>query len=110
MRYDPPAEGSNALQTAAILGDGAKVATGFHTISAALLCDIEKKITGDLLVAGNDDNTVATVIALGEQIGLRGFNAGGLVHSPTIEALTPMIIGMNKRYRRGHIGIGLTGI
>ncbi len=110
LRYDPPAEGSNALEVVAVLGENAKVAAGFHTVSASMLCNLSKTVAGDLLVVGNDDDTVEKVLALGTEIGLRGFHAGGLNHASTLEALTPMIIGMNKRYKRGHIGIGLTGI
>jgi NADPH-dependent F420 reductase len=110
LRYAPPAEGSNALEVLEVLGENAKVAAGFHTVSAAMLCNLSKTVAGDLLVVGNDDQTVETILALGNEIGLRGFHAGGLNHASTLEALTPMIIGMNKRYKRGHIGICLTGI
>ena len=37
IRYAPPAEGSNAQQTYAVLGEGAHVAAGFHTVSFTLL-------------------------------------------------------------------------
>lgn len=110
LRYAPPVEGSNALETLSILGEGAKVASGFHTVSAAMLCNLEKEVKGDLLVVGNDSDTVERIIGLGAEMGLRGFNAGELNHAATLEALTPMIIGMNKRYKRGHIGVELTGI
>lgn len=110
LRYDPPMEGSNALESAAVLGEGAKVSAGFHTVSAAMLSNLEKEVKGDVLVVGNDEETVEEVIRIGNEIGLRSFNAGGLENAATLEALTPMIIGMNKRYKRGHIGIGLTGI
>ena len=110
LRYAPPAEGSNALETKAVLGGNAKVAAGFHTISAELLCDITQRVEGDLLVVGDDEETVAASIRLGEEIGLRAFNAGGLVHSPTVEAITPMLIGINRRYGKRHTGIALTGI
>ncbi len=110
LRYAPPAEGSNALETLAVLGETARVAAGFHTVSGAMLGNLEKPVKGDLLVAGNDDETVERVLRLGDEMGLRGFHAGGLRHASTLEALTPMIIGMNKRYKKGHIGIGLTGV
>ena len=44
LRYDPPQEGSNALETAAILGENARIAAGMHTVSATLLQEIEKYV------------------------------------------------------------------
>ena len=110
LHYAPPPAGSNALETLEVLGETAKVASGFHTVSGAMLCNLEKTVKGDLLVVGNDEELVAQILTLGEKIGLRSFHAGSLQNASTLESLTPMIIGMNKRYKRGHIGIGLTGI
>lgn len=110
LRYDPPAEGSNALETLALLGEETKVAAGFHTISAQLLCDLEHPVLGDLLVVGNDDALVEAILELGAQMGLRAFHAGGLENASTVEAITPMLIGMNRRYKKRHIGIEICGI
>ena len=110
LRYAPPPAGSNALETLEILGENAKVASGFHTVSGAMLCNLEKPVKGDLMIVGNNQELVDQVLSLGQMIGLRSFHAGSLQNAATLEALTPMIIGMNKRYKRGHIGIELTGI
>ncbi|MDR0840814.1 MAG: NADPH-dependent F420 reductase [Christensenellaceae bacterium] len=109
LRYAPPAEGSNALQTKAILGENSLVAAGFHTISAALLTDLTSAITGDVLIVGDEEPKQAA-LELAKQIGLQAFDAGSLLFSPAVEALTPMLIGMNKRYGSNHIGVRLTGI
>ena len=110
LRHETPKEGSNALETKAVFGDEVRVTAGFHTVSAAMLEDPEKTVHGDTIILGEDEEARQTVISLAEKIGLRAFDGGSLLHARTVEGLTPMIIGMNKRYKRGHIGISLTGI
>lgn len=110
LRHETPAEGSNAQQSKALLGENVKVTAGFHTVSAAMLEDPEKEVHGDTIILGEDAESRQAVMAVAEKIGLRAFDGGSLIHARTIEGLTPMIIGMNKRYKRGHIGIQLTGI
>ena len=110
LRHETPAEGSNAQQTKAILGDDVKVTAGFHTVSAAMLEDPQKEVHGDTIILGDNEESRRAVMEVAEKIGLRAFDGGGLIHARTVEGLTPMIIGMNKRYKRGHIGIQLTGI
>ena len=109
LRYAPPAEGSNALETKAILGDNSRVAAGFHTISASLLSDISHPLSGDTLIVGDDADTINTVVELAKSIGLNAYNAGSLLFSGVVESLTPMLIGMNKRYGSNHLGITVTG-
>ena len=109
LRYAPPAEGSNAQETAAILGDGCRVAAGFHTVSAVLLADLDTALDVDALVVGNDAALKEQVIALGKDIGITAYDAGTLNLACSLESHTPMLIGMNKRYGSKHIGFRLTG-
>jgi NADPH-dependent F420 reductase len=109
LRYSPPPAGSNALETAQILGDGCRVAAGFHTISALLLEDIQLEINADTLIVGNNQELKDLAIQLAAEIGLQAYDAGSLLMSPTVESLTPMLIGMNKRYGSNHMGIRIEG-
>ncbi len=110
IRFAPPAEGSNAQETKAILGENSRVASGFHTIAGEMLSDLANPVEGDLLVAGDDNELIDMILELGREMGLRGFNAGRLHHAVTLESLTPMLIGMNRRYGKRHIGIGIVGV
>ena len=110
IRYDPPAEGSNAQQTCAILGEGSRVAAGFHTVSFTLLRKLDIPLSGSTLIVGSDPETVEHVMALAASIGLQPVNAGGLEFAPTVESLTPMLLGINKRYGTGGAGIHITDI
>lgn len=109
LRYAPPAEGSNALETAAILGEGCHLASGLHTISATLLSDLEHPVEANALVVGNDQELKDTVLNLSREIGITAYDAGTLNLSCALESQTPMLIGMNKRYGSKHIGFKLIG-
>jgi len=109
-KYNQPEAGSNAQETLAILGDDVKVVAGFHTISAVILSDLTKELEGDLLIAGDDAQAKEAILDMGQKIGLRAFDVGPLHQARTLEGLTPMIIGLNKKYKKRHIGIKLTGI
>lgn len=110
LRYAPPAEGSNAQETAAILGDGCRVAAGFHTISASLLADPAASIEANAFVAGSDGDLKTLVLRLGQEIGITVFDAGTLSLACALESQTPMLIGLNKRYGSKHTGLRLTGL
>lgn len=109
LRYAPPIEGSNAEETEAILGEGCRVAAGFHTVSATLLADVTKPVEVNALVCGNNADLRAQWIALGGEIGITAYDAGTLNMACALESQTPMLIGMNKRYGSKHIGFQMVG-
>jgi NADPH-dependent F420 reductase len=104
LTYAPPAAGSAAVETQA-LAPGARVVAAFHTLSARLLADLGRPLDQDVLVCGDDAEAKTRVMDLIDSIGARGVDAGGLAAAATVEALAVLIIGMNIRYRRRHLGI-----
>lgn len=110
LRYAPPAEGSNAMEALALLGKEARVAAAFHTVSAILLTNLDWEVAEETLMVGNDKDLKQTVTELAASIGITAYDAGALHMAATVESLTPMLIGMNKRYGSKHIGIRLAGI
>ncbi len=50
------------------------------------------------------------MIGLAEAIGLRGLHAGPLANSAAAEALTSVLIGINRTYKVDGAGIRITGI
>jgi hypothetical protein len=102
--FAPPPAGSAAAETQT-LAPGARVVAAFHTLSARLLAESSTPLDQDVLVCGDDAEARARVIQLANSIGARGVDAGGLAAAATIEALACLIIGMNVRYRRRHLGI-----
>lgn len=110
IRYAPPAEGSNAQETLAILGEGSRVVSGFHTVSFTLLHKLEQPLSGSTLITGSDEDSRKAIMTLAESVGLRPVDAGGLEHAATVESLTPMLLGINKRYGVGGAGVDITGL
>ena len=61
----------------------------------------------DVLVCGNDKEARAEVITLIEACGMRGFHAGLINNAAAAEALTSVIININRQYKC-HAGIRIT--
>ncbi len=104
-----PEAGSAALMTRAIVGDSARVVSAFHNVAANLL-NQDTDIDCDILVTSDDTEARQLVIELVEDLGLRGLNAGALANSAAAEAMTSLLIHMNKTYKAGHAGIRISGI
>lgn len=103
-------QGSAALQAQEMVPEGVEVVSALHTISAATLNDLDAVLDEDVLVAANRVATKKRVAELIARIdGLRPVNAGQLEASKLIEGLTPLLIGINSRYKT-HGGIKITGL
>jgi len=109
-RVQLPAQGSAAQIAADILGPGIRLVTGFHNVSAEKL-GIEGDPGCDVLVFGDDVEARDVVVELAGGIGLRALHAGPLANSAAAEAMTSVLISINKRYRvAGGAGIRIAGI
>jgi 8-hydroxy-5-deazaflavin:NADPH oxidoreductase len=103
-------QGSAGLQAAEMVPDGVDVVSALHTVSAATLNDLDHELDEDILVAGDSIEAKKRVAELIARIdGLRPVNAGRLEASKLIEGLTPLLIGINSRYKT-HAGIRITGL
>lgn len=102
-------EGSAAEQTAA-LAPGARVVSAFHDVSARRLFGTNSSVNTDILVCGDDVEAKTLVIGLATQVpGMRGIDAGPLRLSRELEALTTVLLAINKRYKT-HAGVRITGV
>ena len=64
-----------------------------------------------MLICGNDRDACEVVIGLAADMGLRGLYAGPIGNSAAAEALTSVLITINRRYKvPGGAGIRITGI
>jgi NADPH-dependent F420 reductase len=87
------------------------VVTAFNNVSAELLRDLSKPVDCDVLVCGNDENAKKIVLDLVKGIvGARGFDAGALENSRTIEQITALLVSLNIRYKVKSAGLRITGI
>lgn len=104
-RVHLPAGRAAALEAQEILGEATPVVAALHHVSAAHLADPLQPIQCDVLVAADDARAKATMLALVNDLGLRGLDAGPLVNAIALESLTPVLIHLNKTYKSDGAGI-----
>lgn len=104
-----PAQGSAGQIAQDRIGDTARVVSAFHNVGAAKL-QSDADVDCDVLVFGNDREARDIVIALADAAGTRGIDGGPIANSVAGEALTSILIGINRRYKVGGAGIRITGL
>jgi len=104
-----PASGSPAVVAQRMLGPGVRVVSAFHNVGAKKLHGAEKADC-DVLVFGDDPAARASVIELAGIVATRGVDGGSLCNSVAAEALTSVLIAINKRYKVPGAGIRITGL
>lgn len=109
MRVQLPSEGSAAQQAMAHLGGNARLVTAFHNVSAHHL-NSDHEIECDVLVFSDDIEARQIVVDLCQGMGLRGLSGGALANSAAAEALTSILIYMNKTYKADGAGIRFTNL
>lgn len=90
------------------LDSSVKVVSAFHNVSAAKL-QADGPIACDVLVFGDEPASRDTAIRLVEAAGLRGFHGGPLANSAAAEALTSVLITINRLYKVDGAGIRIVG-
>lgn len=108
MRVQLPTEGSAAQRARALLGDDVRLVSGFHNVAAHKLAQ-DIAIDCDILVFGDSKDDRAQIVDLADRIGLRGIHAGALANSAAAEAMTSLLIFINKAYSVDGAGIRVTG-
>jgi NADPH-dependent F420 reductase len=108
-RVQLPKEGAAALIAQQLAGDAVSVVAAFHNVSADSL-HTDDDLDCDVLVTGNKAESREVVVGLARAAGLRAWHAGSLENAAAAEALTSVLIFMNKRYGGVHTGIRITGI
>lgn len=103
-------QGSAAQQAQEMAPQGVRVVSAFHTVSAALLSDLDHRLDEDVLICGDRREDKAQVASLVDAIdGLRPVDCGPLEMARIVEALTPLIISINVRHK-ARAGIKITGL
>lgn len=91
-----PPEGSVAKAVAAA-APAANVVAAFQNLPAAALADLERELRADVLICGDDKEAVATVMAITSTVaGLDPIDAGALVNAAGVEALTAILLNVNR--------------
>jgi 8-hydroxy-5-deazaflavin:NADPH oxidoreductase len=108
MRVQLPPEGSAAQRAQKLLGSAVSVVSAFHNVAAHKLAT-DQDVECEVLVFGDDKAARAEVVSLVELMGLRGIHGGALANSAAAEALTSVLIFVNKTYQVDGAGLLITG-
>jgi NADPH-dependent F420 reductase len=103
-----PPEGSAGKRAQLFLGDDVSVVTAFQNIAAHLL-QLDVHIECDVLVAGNRKEARERVVQLIGEAGMKGWHAGPIENSAAAEALTSILIQINRGGEISHAGIKIIG-
>ena len=103
--------GSAGQLAASVVPNTVSVVTAFNNVSAELLKDLSKTVDCDVLVCSDDENAKKIVLDLVKAVaGARGFDAGSLENSRTVEQITALLVSLNIRYKAKSTGLRITGI
>jgi hypothetical protein len=103
-------QGSAAQQAQEMVPEGVRVVSAFHSVSAALLTDLDHDLDEDVLVCGDRKSDKAKLIELVDRIdGLRAVDCGPLEMARILEQFTPLLISINVRHKT-RAGIKITGL
>lgn len=96
-RVQLPPEGSAAMRARAALPDSVELISGFHNVSAQKMAK-PGDVGCDVLVFGDKRDAREVGIALAAKAGARGVHGGPLANSAAAEAMTSVLIHINKAY------------
>ncbi|MFT4797971.1 MAG: NADPH-dependent F420 reductase [Candidatus Azotimanducaceae bacterium] len=102
-------EGGSAGQMAQnFLGEDVHVVSAFQNVGAVHLQE-DHQIQCDVLVTGNKRAAREEVIKLVEAVGLKGWHAGPIANAAAAEALTSVLITINRHHGINGAGIVISG-
>lgn len=104
-----PGGRSVAEATQERLGPQVRVVSAFQNVAATKLVE-DGDCDCDVLVTGDDVEARKEVMSLVADIGLNPINAGPIANALAAEALTAVLIGVNRWHKADHAGIRITGL
>jgi NADPH-dependent F420 reductase len=105
-----PLGGSAVTAIQERLGEKVRVVSAFQNVPAHKLREIGKDVECDILVCADDADARKAALTLINNMGLRGIDAGPICNSAAAEALTSVLIFLNRKYKVSGSGIRLTGL
>ncbi len=88
----------------------ARVVSAFKNVSAERLQDLSAALEGDVVLCGDDAAARTEVAALVAKLpGLRAVDAGRLANARYLEAITALLLNLNRRFR-ARTSIAIVGL
>ncbi|MFQ6131572.1 MAG: NADPH-dependent F420 reductase [Armatimonadota bacterium] len=100
-----PPEGSTLQETMHLLGPGSRVVAAFQNIPAGLLWDLERGVSADVLVCGDDEEAKQLAMTLATSAGMRALDAGPASNARLVEATAALMDVINRRYSRSDMAL-----
>lgn len=86
------------------------VVGAFHHLPSGPWADLDHTLEADVMVCSDDRAATREVVDLIDRLpGLRGVDSGSLSSALAIEALTPALLEINRRYKT-HSAVRITGL
>ena len=104
-----PEGGCASVQAQAYLGGDVQVVSAYQNVAADHLSDLSHDPECDVLICGNDKEACAQVVQLTEAAGMKGWHAGPIANAVVAEAMTSVLITLNRRYKIPGSGFKITG-
>ncbi len=108
-RVQLPEAGSAANIAKQIVGEDVTVVSAFQNVAADLLAT-DADLDCDVLVSGDKKAARQVVIDLATAAGLQSWHAGPLANAAAAEALTSILIFLNRSHPNQHAGIRISGL
>lgn len=105
-----PTGTSAAEEAQALLGDDVQVVSAFQNVSYVKIKNPDTYVDCDVLISGDDADAKDEVALLVEAAGMRAIDVGPLANAVVAEALTPVLLYINKKYGAKGAGIRITGV
>lgn len=103
-----PSAGCAAVEAASILGPEVRLVSALQNIGAEKLASGEL-VDADVLIASDDGEAAEIVRSLLAELDIRSWHVGPLANSAAAEAMTSVLIQLNRRYKFVQAGIRITG-
>lgn len=104
-----PGAGSAAVIARSVLDPTTRVVGAFHNVGSQKL-HAGSKADCDVLVFSDDAEARGEVIKLADAASNRGVDGGVLANSAAAEALTSVLIAINRKYKVKGAGISISGL
>lgn len=104
-----PEGGSASAMAQAYLGEEVRVVSAYQNVAADHLNELSHDPDCDVLVCGNDKDACALVVELTDAAGMKGWHAGPIANAVVAEAMTSVLITLNRRYKIPGSGFKITG-
>ncbi len=103
-----PPEGCAGVIAQKFLGDEIRVVSAFQNVAASHV-NSDRQIDCHVLVCGNDEDARQQVIDLADLAGMKAWHAGPIENAAAAEALTSVLISLNRHHKIPGSGIAITG-